>query len=99
VEAAGFTARLCTDIDRHGCLTLKANKSSLGNVPNFGFLSEASIVRKNIKDYPGRAMLRDAGLRREEVALVCGGRPANPSRSLGGARGWATPGGRSSGNT
>ena len=81
MEAAGFTTRLCTDIDYHSCQTLANNKKALENSEQFHFLQEAAIVQKNIKEYPTSEILADARLKKGEVSLVYGGIEGNYQRS------------------
>ena len=45
MEAAGFTTKLCTDIDEFSCKTLLSNKASLKDDPQHSFLSNATIVQ------------------------------------------------------
>lgn len=71
VEAAGFTTRLCSDIDSFSCETLKKNQAS----NPMGLLKEATVVQKNIKEYATEEILRDARLTKEAVDLVYGGPP------------------------
>ena len=71
VEAAGFTTKLCTDIDSFSCTTLKNNQES----NHFGLLKEANIVQKNLKEYPTDDILKDAGIDKGSVDLVYGGPP------------------------
>jgi DNA (cytosine-5)-methyltransferase 1 len=71
VEAAGFTTKLCTDIDSFSCETLKKNQKS----NPAGLLKEANIVQRNIKEYSSDEILADAGLSKNQVDLVYGGPP------------------------
>ena len=91
IEAAGFTTRLCTDIDFHSCQTLELNRDTLkkGNEPHF--LSEAKVVQKNIKEYTSEQILADAGLKKNEVALVYGGAPCQSFSVFGQRKGMDDP--------
>jgi len=91
-EAAGFTTRLCTDLDHHSCQTLQLNRDRLkSSHSNFTFLSEATIVQKNIKDYTTEQMLADAGLAKEQVSLVYGGPPCQSFSIFGQRKGMDDP--------
>jgi modification methylase aquI subunit alpha len=93
MEAAGFTTRLCTDIDFHSCQTLQNNKDALKNNPNskYSFLSEAKIVQKNIKEYSSDEILSDSGLKKGEVSLVYGGPPCQSFSVFGQRKGMDDP--------
>ena len=71
VEAAGFTTKLCTDIDSFSCETLRNNQRSNPKQ----LLKEATVVQKNIKEYSTEDILKDAGVERSAVDLVYGGPP------------------------
>lgn len=90
MEAAGFTTRLCTDIDLHSCQTLQNNKDALANNHQHSFLSHAVIKQKNIKEYSTDEILKDAGLKKEEVSLVYGGPPVKVSLCLVSEKEWRT---------
>ncbi len=91
MEAAGFTTRLCTDIDFHSCQTLQNNKNALANSPQHPFLSHAVIKQKNIKEYTTSEILKDAGLKKEEVSLVYGGPPCQSFSVFGQRKGMEDP--------
>jgi len=91
IEAAGFTTRLCTDIDFHSCQTLQNNKDKLKGGTGLKFLSHAVIKQKNIKDYTTTDILKDAGLKKEEVALVYGGPPCQSFSVFGLRKGMEDP--------
>jgi len=92
VEAAGFTTKLCTDIDYHSCQTLQLNRDRLkASRSDFHFLSEANVVQKNIKEYSTDDMLADAGLKKGEVALVYGGPPCQSFSVFGQRKGMDDP--------
>ena len=91
IEAAGFTTKLCTDIDFHSCQTLQNNKNKLKNDPNYNFLSKATIKQKNIKEYPTQEILNDAGLKKEDVSLVYGGPPCQSFSVFGLRKGMEDP--------
>ena len=91
IEAAGFTTRLCTDIDFHSCQTLLLNQEKMKKNPDFNFLSEAVIKQKNIKEYSANEILSDAGLKKGEVALVYGGPPCQSFSVFGQRKGMEDP--------
>ncbi len=91
MEAAGFTTRLCTDIDYHSCQTLQNNKNALANDPQHPFLSHAFIKQKNIKEYSTEEILHDAGLEKGDVALVYGGPPCQSFSVFGQRKGMDDP--------
>lgn len=91
MEAAGFTTRLCTDIDYHSCQTLLNNKKQQEDEGQFNFLSEATVVQKNIKEYPTAEILSDAGLKKGEVSLVYGGPPCQSFSVFGQRKGMEDP--------
>ena len=90
VEAAGFTTKLCTDIDDFSCRTLRLNKKKLSGT-KYPFLSEATIIQRNIKDYPSDEILQDANILREEVDLVYGGPPCHAFSVFGKRMGFNDP--------
>jgi DNA (cytosine-5)-methyltransferase 1 len=91
IEAAGFTTKLCTDIDYHSCQTLERNRDALKGDLKFNFLSEAKVVQKNIKEYSTKDMLSDAGLMKGEVSLVYGGPPCQSFSVFGQRKGMDDP--------
>lgn len=91
MEAAGFTTKLCTDIDEFSCKTLLSNKASLKDDPQHSFLSNATIVQKNIKEYTTEEMLKDAGLQKDQVSLVYGGPPCQSFSVFGQRKGMNDP--------
>jgi DNA (cytosine-5)-methyltransferase 1 len=91
IEAAGFTTKLCTDLDLHSCQTLENNKEKLKNDSVRPFLSEAVIKQKNIKNYTTEEILKDAGLKKGEVALVYGGPPCQSFSVFGLRKGMEDP--------
>lgn len=91
IEAAGFTTKLCTDIDYHSCQTLERNRDTLKSGGKFHFLSEATVVQKNIKEYTTDEILTDAGLNKGDVALVYGGAPCQSFSVFGQRKGMDDP--------
>ena len=87
IEAAGFTTRLCTDIDDFSCKTLLLNKGKKHN----SFLAEATIAQKNIKEYSTEEILTDARLKKGEVDLVYGGPPCQAFSVFGKRQGINDP--------
>jgi DNA (cytosine-5)-methyltransferase 1 len=91
IEAAGFTTKLCTDIDYYSCQTLERNRDELKGRKGINFLSEAKVVQRNIKEYPTSEILADAGLKKGEVALVYGGAPCQSFSIFGHRKGIDDP--------
>lgn len=91
MEAAGFTTRLCTDIDYHSCQTLLNNKEKLKETGDYRFLAHATIQQKNIKEYPSDQILSDAGLKKGEVDLIYGGPPCQSFSVFGQRKGMDDP--------
>lgn len=91
MEVAGFTTKLCTDIDQHSCQTLLNNKEALKNDPEHPFLSHAAIVQKNIKEYETTDILKDAGLKKDQVSLIYGGPPCQSFSVFGQRKGMDDP--------
>jgi DNA (cytosine-5)-methyltransferase 1 len=91
IEAAGFTTKLCTDIDFHSCQTLKNNKMKLNDNSKHKFLSKAIIKQKNIKEYSSEEILKDAGLKKGEVSLIYGGPPCQSFSVFGLRKGMEDP--------
>lgn len=90
VEAAGFTTRLCTDIDDYSCKTLSLNKDLQAQSQQH-FLAEATICQRNIKEYPTEEILADAHLFKEDVDLVYGGPPCQAFSVFGKRQGVNDP--------
>lgn len=91
VEAAGFTTRLCTDVDDFSCKTLLLNKEKQQADGQKGFLAEAKIVRGDIKEYSTQQILKDARLKKDEVDLVYGGPPCQAFSVFGKRQGVNDP--------
>mgnify|MGYP003307414680 CR=1 FL=1 len=91
IEAAGFTTKLCTDIDFHSCQTLQNNKDAVSTRPQYPFLSQAIIKQKDIKAYSTKEILEDAGLKKEDVALIYGGPPCQSFSVFGQRKGMDDP--------
>lgn len=91
METAGFTTRLCTDVDFHSCQTLTNNKEALLHNPKFHFLKDAKIVQKDIREYPTSQMLLDAGLNKEDVSVIYGGPPCQSFSVFGQRKGMQDP--------
>lgn len=91
VEAAGFTTKLCTDIDDFSCKTLMLNKERQALPGGKGFLREANIVKKNIKEYSSTQILKDAGLKKNQVDLIYGGPPCQAFSVFGKRQGMDDP--------
>ena len=91
VEAAGFTTKLCTDIDDFSCKTLRLNKERQALPNGRGFLKDANIVQKNIKEYSSTQILKDAGLKKSQVDLIYGGPPCQAFSVFGKRQGMDDP--------
>ncbi|MGI5879504.1 MAG: DNA cytosine methyltransferase [Syntrophomonadaceae bacterium] len=91
IEAAGFTTKLCTDIDLYSCQTLEFNRDTLKNGNGRSFLAEAKVIQKDIKEYTSEQILADAGLKKGEVALVYGGAPCQSFSVFGQRKGIDDP--------
>jgi len=91
IEVAGFTTRLCTDIDLHSCQTLELNRDALKDSDGIRFLSETKVVQKNIKEYSTEQILADARLKKGEVALIYGGAPCQSFSVFGQRKGMEDP--------
>lgn len=87
IEAAGFVTRLCTDIDDFSCKTLNLNKKRHHGT----FLQQATIAQRNIKEYTTEEILKDAGLRKDQVDLVYGGPPCQAFSVFGKRQGINDP--------
>jgi len=70
---------------------MELNRDKLKKDGKKAFLSEAVIKQKNIKEYPTSEMLADAGLQKEEVALVYGGPPCQSFSVFGQRKGMDDP--------
>lgn len=91
MEAAGFTTRLCTDIDYHSCNTLCINKNKSSITRGIKFLKEATIVQKDIREYKSEDILKDAKLEKSDVSIIYGGPPCQSFSVFGQRRGMDDP--------
>src|SRR2546430_12600664 len=66
LEAAAFVVRACLERDAERCLTLRLNRP------------QWKLIQDDIVRVPTSKILKEAGLEKGEVALVCGGPPCQP---------------------
>lgn len=71
LEEAGFTTRVCVEIDTSCVKTIGANRPQL------------PIIHKDIETVSTTEVLEVAGLQSEDVFLVCGGPPCQPFSTAG----------------
>ena len=76
LEAAGFSTKLCVEIDTDACRTLSRNR------PNWKIASPGDIHKLTPAD-----VLKQARVRRRQVGLIAGGPPCQPFSKSGY---WAT---------
>jgi len=70
LEAAGFSTSICVEIDPVCCSTLKKNRDWL-------------VFNSPVEKIKGRTLLKQAGLKRGEPALLVGGPPCQPFSKSG----------------
>jgi len=73
LEAAGFQAAGCLELDKKACATIKKNRPSL------------PLVSDDIRNWTGDQLLKAFNVSREEIAFIAGGPPC-PSFSTAGKR-------------
>lgn len=71
LEAAGFDIRVAVEMDRHCCETLRQYRPKM------------AVLEGPIDDFSSRQILRAAGLKKGEAALVVGGPPCQPFSKAG----------------
>jgi DNA (cytosine-5)-methyltransferase 1 len=76
LERAGFETRACVEWERYACQALRTNRDAGEEVaPGRRFLDGATVIEQDVRKVSGAALLRAAGLRRGEAALLAGGPP------------------------
>lgn len=75
LEKAGFSVRLAVEIEKAMCDTIRLNK------PNLPLISD------DIRNYSGEELLQQAGLKKGELFLLCGGPPCQAFSTAGKRRG------------
>lgn len=71
LEAAGFDAGACLEMDKWCCTTLRHNRK------------DWPVLEGKIEDIPTKEILAAAGLKKKEAALVVGGPPCQPFSKSG----------------
>lgn len=84
LERAGFEVRACVEKDPLAVQTVLLNRPSL----------REKVLEKDIRDVKPSELLRAAGLRRGEAALVSGGPPCTPFSTAGKRRSVSTEDGQ-----
>lgn len=69
-EAAGFNTRLAIELDEDAAATIKANH-------------DWSVLRKDITDISAIEIMRESGMRPDEVDMIIGGPPCQPFSKSG----------------
>lgn len=70
LERAGFQTRGAVEWEPYACEALRRNRGVEGS-----FLDGAAILERDVRTVSGAELLREAGLRRGEAALLAGGPP------------------------
>lgn len=93
LETAGFETVFASDIDEHSCETLAMNQ---GYARSTGkpFLSNAAIMRADIRELSGEEVMRRAGVRVGELSLLAGGPPCQAFSVFGKRKGREDPRGQ-----
>ena len=91
LEAVGFEARACVDIDYHSCRTLAFNRSLGRRTGYHGFLKKAVVLNQDLTQLSAPRLLRASRLSPGEVPLVVGGPPCQSFSVFGGRRGMDDP--------
>lgn len=91
LEAVGYEARACVDLDFHSCRTLAFNRA-LGRRTGFHrFLNKAVVLNQDLRRISTSKLLNASRLRPGEVPLVVGGPPCQSFSVFGGRRGMDDP--------
>jgi DNA (cytosine-5)-methyltransferase 1 len=76
LEMAGFSTRAAVEIEPYACETLRKNRDAKQELPNGDFyLDGCAVIEKSVLDVTGAGLLREAGLRKGEAAVLAGGPP------------------------
>lgn len=76
IEKAGFSIRVCVEMDKWAAQTIKAN-------------TDIPVINKDINDVSTEEILLTAGLKKQDVTLVVGGPPCQAFSTAGRQRGLA----------
>jgi len=71
LESIGFRTRICVEINAHCYRTIQQNRPYL------------PVIFRNIQEVTTQEVLEAAGLKSEEVFLICGGPPCQPFSTAG----------------
>ena len=93
LEAAGFETVFASDIDEYSCASLEANKSEAKKLRK-PFLTNATIVRADIREISGKDILLKAGVNVGELSLLAGGPPCQAFSVFGKRKGRDDPRGQ-----
>lgn len=73
LESAGLKNLGCLELDKWACKTIRKNKPEL------------PLIEDDIRNWSGKKLLKEFGVRAEDIQLICGGPPC-PSFSTAGRR-------------
>jgi DNA (cytosine-5)-methyltransferase 1 len=73
IEKAGFSTRVCVELDKLACQTVRAN-------------SDIPVIEKDINDVTSHELLKATNLRKRDVSLVFGGPPCQAFSTAGARR-------------
>ena len=76
IEKSGFDIKVCVEFNKWAANTIRKN-------------SQIPVIEKDINDVSSQEVLDIAGLKKEDVFLVCGGPPCQAFSSAGARRGFA----------
>ena len=78
LENAGFQTLACVEMDKDCRATLKANR------PQWNLLEDCFLNQiGDVREISGEKILDEIGLRKGQVAIVCGGAPCQPFSNIG----------------
>src|SRR5690348_10105153 len=76
LERAGFSTRVCVEWERYAAMTLRKNQEAGQEIaPGSTFLQNAEVIEQDIRQLSGKKLLRAAGLKPGQAALLAGGPP------------------------
>lgn len=91
LEAVGYEARVCIDLDYHSCRTLAFNRT-LGRRTGFHrYLNNAVVLNQDLTQISTASLLKASRLGPGEVPLIVGGPPCQSFSVFGGRRGMDDP--------
>ena len=70
IEAAGFSTKVCVEIDRASCMTLQANR-------------DWAVIEKDINRVPSGEILKAGSMKKGQAGLLIGGPPCQPFSKSG----------------